>query len=371
MGLIDKLFKKKSGDEKEKRLESTKKELVSFLDKVNAKYQHYTHKEYSSEEYDSFLEDAGKMFYTLLDEYCPESKNIIKDPTPINLNSKEKRDKKVCKIASKFLDFIEFVQYNKGIENMDYGIFGNSIQLGELTDQNKIFVQYNWKLPSEKLINLKNYSFKQACQKIKETISPFVGYISHSDISDEIIQTPLQMIALDNFRLGICKDINELVRQLPQKQWEREQGKLSKKAEENIRELPNNYISKFREGYEELMKLDIHESNISNETRRNVNELALFVAEKGKYQTQRMKNQEAKERLKRQTKLEQDRKDYETKIIIPARIAHHPTPKTGIFKDDFEEYQKTQTITNGNGKKTKKPDTSIFWKNKRFTIDQE
>lgn len=353
MGLIDKLLRKNPEDEKGKRLEKTKKELTSFLDNVNAEYHHYVPEQYSQgEEYDIFIEEIGKMFYEILEDDYPKYKEITEKETPLLIKSKEKRNKLICDMAKKFLEFTEIISYHKGLENLDYGILGSEIPTGELSDQNKIFVQDKWKLPAEKLDNLENYSFAQAYEEIKQDMKSFIKSIKHSDVSNNIKHIKKQSYALNQFKQGICQDIEDLITELPRIHKEREQGNLTAEAETSIKELPRKYINTFNEEYKKLIKLGIDESNIPKEIRYKVKELGQFVAGKKKYQSQRMEKIEREEREERQKRLAQERKDYETKSlsIVPA---HHPTPKTGVYVDDIERFMQTrkfQKNRNGNSK---------------------
>jgi len=401
MELIRKLFEgngnsENSNKKKKVRLAKNKKVLTQFLSKVGRKYQKPENKKYSPEE---LIDGAGKIIYHALEIQHPRYMEVTGKPNPRLITEKKKRDDVICDTAEHFVNFLDFILAHQGMDEMDYGVLDRNLPAGKLKDmvegdkneieKYKYILGTKFDLPPgpdlDKAFNdSSNYSIRNGCIELNGHIDAFVGYIGNSGIVKDILNTPKQIRALEDFYTGVCNQISLAVQSLQKQHELREKinqscARLSqdeikgreshKKSLRNFKEGLKDLSKDYNKQFHDLILMGIDESNISQKARENASEIAEFVAETGKYETSKVR-QENENRKKQR---EKRKREYETTMFLPDNShPHNVTPRTGIYagnikttktgnkyKDEVGEYIQTKRFKkNGNGSQSNGSDSS-------------
>lgn len=381
MGLIKKLFgSSEPEDERITRLKGARDTLKGFLKKVGRKRDKSTVIE-NTQSYDNpedAINTAGRICYMLTHEVIPQYQEIVGGATPKNLIKKKERDDAVCETAEVFFDYVDFFLSHKGAEEWEYGILAGYMPIypkdqGKYTAQDKLEIFERLKLPrGSDMENLKNYSVKTACTEIEGNLSSLIGSLNHSGIIQEILSTPEQLDALEEFITETGRNIRDRAGMLDKYQATRDRvydlesreiynGELKERdaLRKNL-SLINTELGELIKNYElekqGLLEMGIDPSNIPDSIAKSVTEIGYFKSESGKYKSQKVLEEERKIR----EKIEQRRKQglNPTEIYKPQEDTSHNKTET------IEEWQR-KTGYHKKSSKVIKGDSSALWGDKK------
>ena len=381
MGLIKKLFGgSEPEDERIKRLKGARDTLKGFLKKVDRKRDKSTVVEniqlYDNQE--DTINNAGKICYTLTHNAIPKYGEIAGQATPKNLVRKKERDNLVCETAEAFFDYVDFFLSHQGAEEWEYGIFAGHMPIypgdqGKYTAQDKLEIFERLKLPQgSDMDNLKNYAVKTACKEIEGNLSSLVGALNHSGIVQEILNTPEQLNALEEFITETGREVIIHATRLEDYQATRNRvydlesrqiynGELKERdALRKSLSFINSELGELTKRYEQdkqkLLEMGIDASNIPDSIAEAVAEIGFYKSESGKYKSQKVLEEEREIREKIEKRKQQGLNPTEI-----YNVKNNPHNKT----ETIEEWQRKTGYHKRPSTIIRDGDSSALWGDKK------